>query len=173
MYRIDKQNTGTKSDKEYSSWYELLLFHIIVFYLSRSCCMACIFIYIYIYMCVCVWLSLIGIIWHIISYCRLCIYCAIILHYIAYYIWLCCITHSTAVASHVLGYCSFGIMYHFGENHLSLLLAIIFNYYSISYDNTIHAIMDILYCIILFAILVHIQDYIILIWNIKGYQLLR
>lgn len=170
MDRIDKQNTGTKSDKEYSSWYELLLFHIIVFYLSRSCCMACIFIYIY--MCVCVWLSLIGIIWHIISYCRLCIYCAIILHYIAYYIWLCCITHSTA-ASHVLGYCSFGIMYHFGENHLSLLLAIIFNYYSISYDNIIHAIMDILYCIILFAILVHIQDYIILIWNIKGYQLLR
>ena len=46
-----------------------------------------VYLYIYIYMCVCVWLSLIGIIWHIISYCRLCIYCAIISHYIAYYIF--------------------------------------------------------------------------------------
>ena len=118
-----------------------------------------------------VWLSLSGIIWHIISYCNLCTYC--ILHYIAYHIWLCCIIHGIAVASHVLGYDSFGIIYQSGENHLSLWLAIIFKYYSKSYDNTIHAIIDILYCIILYAIFVHIEDYIIWIWNITVYQLLR
>ena len=77
------------------------------------------------------------------------------------------------MASHLLGYYSFGIMYRFGENQLSLWLAIIFKYYRISYDNTIHEIMDISYCIILLAILVHIEAYIIWIWNISVYQLLR
>ena len=56
------------------------------------------------------WLSLLGIISHIIWYCISGTYCDIILYYTAYNIWTCCIINGTVVASHVLGYYSSDII---------------------------------------------------------------
>ena len=78
---------------------------------------------------------------------------------------------------HLVSCIIFGrITYHYGW---LLFSSTIHEYYrhSVLYymvdDNTIHEIMDISYCIILLAILVHIEAYIIWIWNIRVYQLLR
>jgi len=75
------------------------------------------------------------------------------------------------MASHVFGYYSFEIMYYFGESHLLLWLAIIFKY-SISCGIVVYAIMHV-YRIVLNIILGHVENYIIWIWHIMGYHLLR
>ena len=76
------------------------------------------------------------------------------------------------MASHVFGYYSFEIIYYFGESHLLLWLAIIFKYYSISCGIVVYAIMNV-YRIVLNIILGHVENYIIWIWHIMGYHLLR
>ena len=54
-----------------------------------------------------------------------------------------------------------------------IILHTVFEYYNISYDITSHTIIVILYCSILYAIFVYMEDDIIWIWNIRGHQLLR
>ena len=65
------------------------------------------------------------------------------------------------------------ITYHYGWLLFSNTIHEYFRHSVLYYmvdDSTIHEIMDILYCIILLAIL---KAYTIWIWNVKGYQLLR
>ena len=76
------------------------------------------------------------------------------------------------MASHVFGYYSFEIIYYFGESHLLLWLPIIFKYCSISCGIVVYAIMNV-YRIVLNIILGHVENYIIWIWHIMGYHLLR
>ena len=75
------------------------------------------------------------------------------------------------MASHVFGYYSFEIIYYFEESHLLLWLPIIFKY-SISCGIVVYAIMHV-YRIVLNIILGHVENYIIWIWHIMGYHLLR